>query len=215
MNLQMNKPFFSIIIPAYNAENHIRKLLDSIKQKTFTNYELIVVCDNCTDDTESIAKSYGARTDTVSFGLDGLTRDHGIAMATGSWILFADDDDWFMDDTAFHQIYDVAIHDLCIDLVAFGYMFQSKGYKAPTGHELFTPRIAHVWSKAWRRDTIGDARFGNAVFCSDTYFLKAMNPRVSKIATIDKPLYYYNFLRPGSQTDLFVQGKIRQSPVAQ
>jgi hypothetical protein len=28
------------------------------------------------------------------------------------------------------------------------------------------------------------------------------------------PIYYYNFMRPGSQTDLFCKGIIRQSPVA-
>lgn len=47
---------FSIIIPAHEAENRIRVALDSIKQQTFKDYELIVVCDACTDRTEEIAK---------------------------------------------------------------------------------------------------------------------------------------------------------------
>ena len=53
---------FSVIIPAHNAAGHIRKALDSVRSQTFRDYELIVVCDSCTDDTQEIAEEYGART---------------------------------------------------------------------------------------------------------------------------------------------------------
>ena len=215
----MGKPLFSIIIPAYNAEGHIRRLLDSVKAQEYTNYELIVVCDSCGDRTEDIAKEYGAITAAVNYGSDGLSRDHGIRMATGDWILFADDDDWFLHEYCFQQLADILLKNGDgIDVLAFGYIFRTKGYKPPEGHELFTPRIAHVWSKAWRRTSVIDAgaMFGDAVFSSDTYFLKAMKEYTDGYAqTFNMPLYYYNFLRPGSQTDLFVRGKIRQSPVAE
>lgn len=210
----MSNPVFSVIVPAHNAENHIRRLLDSIAAQTFTDYELIVVCDNCTDSTEQIAQSYGARTERVSFGRDGLARDHGIELARGSWILFADDDDWFMHENVFQELFEV----ICksdADIVAFGYECRTRGYVKPIHKNVFKPRVDHVWSSAWRRERIGDARFGDAVFCSDTYFLRDMKSRVRNIAIYDAPLYYYNFLRPGSQTDLFCKGIIRQSPVAE
>ena len=85
---------FSIIIPAHNEEKNIRKLLDSIKSQTFTDYEVIVVCDSCEDATESIAKEYGARTLNVDYHTDGLTRNAGIDIAKGEWLLFIDADDW-------------------------------------------------------------------------------------------------------------------------
>ena len=49
---------FSIIIPAHNAAEYIRKGLDSIKSQSYKDYELIVVCDACTDNTEAIAREY-------------------------------------------------------------------------------------------------------------------------------------------------------------
>lgn len=208
----MNNPFFSIIVPAHNAENHIRKLLDSISSQTFNDYELIVICDDCTDSTEQIARSYGAVTANVSFGRDGLSRDAGIAIARGQWILFADDDDWFLHESVFQKLYDVA-NKTDADVIAFGYECRNRGYIKPESRYVFKPRIDHVWSSCWRRDKIGDARFGDAVFCSDTYFLKAM--RHHSHVLYDMPLYYYNFMRPGSQTDLFCRGIIRQSPVAE
>ena len=42
----MSKPFFSVIVPAHNAAHRIRHGLTSITRQTFTNYELIVVCDD-------------------------------------------------------------------------------------------------------------------------------------------------------------------------
>ena len=61
-------PRFSIIIPAFNAEKHIRKALDSIKEQTFRDYELIVICDNCTDNTAQVAWTYGAKVIKVNYG---------------------------------------------------------------------------------------------------------------------------------------------------
>ena len=42
---------FSIIIPAHNSELFIIDALASIRKQIFHDYELIVVCDACTDDT--------------------------------------------------------------------------------------------------------------------------------------------------------------------
>ena len=212
----MSNPLFSIIVPAYNAQDHIRRLLDSIKSQSFTDYELIVICDSCTDNTEQIAKEYGAVTDTVTFGRDGLSRDRGIELAHGEWILFADDDDWYLHEYCFQQLADkISEQNFDVDMIAFGYIFKTKGYITPIHGNIFTPRIAHVWSSCWRKSAIRDARFGNAVFSSDTYFLKAMHSNVRNYTLWNMPLYYYNFLRKGSQTDLFCRGIIRQSPVAE
>ena len=217
----MSNPFFSVIVPAHNAENHIQPLLDSISSQSFQDYELIVVCDSCTDHTfetvlQYIRKGTGDQILTVQCGRDGLTRDFGIACAKGTWVLFADDDDWFIGDHCFDNLANfISTHDDTVDLVAFGYDCRTRGYIKPVHENVFKPRIDHVWSSAWRRDRIGTARFGDAVFCSDTYFLRDMKSRVRNIAIYDAPLYYYNFLRPGSQTDLFCKGKLRQSPVAE
>lgn len=210
----MSSPKFSVIVPAYNAEHHIRPLLDSIARQHYRDYELIVICDSCTDNTEAIAREYGAITESVSFGRDGLTRDRGLDIATGEWILFADDDDWFLHEYCFTQLADmVGRHGE--DVLNFAYVWKDRGYIAPDAATIFKPRVAHVWANAWKRETIGDARFGDATFCSDTYFLRAMHQRVHHFFLWDMPMYYYNFMRRGSQTDLFCKGIIHQSPVAE
>ena len=212
----MSNPFFSIIIPAHNASGHIRRLLDSISAQSFRDYELIVICDDCSDDTESIARQYGAITRAVSFHRDGLARDTGIDIARGEWILFADDDDWFLHEYCFQQVAERAARTTA-DAIPFGIIFRSRGYVGPSEHDFLRPRIDHVWSTCWRRTAVlsAGARFGDAVFSSDTYFLAAMKRYHTSFELLDMPIYYYNFMRPGSQTDLFCKGIIRQSPVAE
>ena len=90
------KPRFSIIIPAYNSANYIRKALESVKSQVFTNYELIVVCDSCMDNTEEVAKEYTDKVIIVNNHCDGPTRNRGIEEACGDYILFMDDDDWWL-----------------------------------------------------------------------------------------------------------------------
>lgn len=204
---------FSVIVPAHNSECYINRLLETIRVQTFTDYELIVVCDKCDDRTESIAKHYGAKTVCVDYGRDGLARDAGLSIATGDYILFADDDDWFVHEFCFQQIADV-IKETGVDIVGFGYLCKFKGYVEPSEKTIFNPGDAHVWSSAWKRSAITGARFGDAVFCSDTYFIRDVKRRTHDYVLLDMPIYYYNFKRPGSQTDKLIRGEIRPSPVA-
>ena len=48
---------FSIIIPAYNSAKYIVKALESVRAQSFTDYELIVVCDSCKDNTADKARN--------------------------------------------------------------------------------------------------------------------------------------------------------------
>ena len=204
---------FSVIVPAHNSEQYIGKLLESVKSQTFKDFELIVVCDNCSDCTGLAARGYADRIITTHYGRDGLARDAGLSEAQGDWILFADDDDWFCDDSCFQQIAD-AINTNDTDIIAFGYICKGRGYVSPSRLTVFNPGDAHVWSNCWKRSAITGAKFGDAVFCSDTYFVRDVKIRTQRYVLLDQPLYYYNFKRPGSQTDKLIRGEIRQSPVA-
>ncbi len=53
-------PFASILVPAKNEETNIRQCIEGLLQQDYPNYEIIVVNDNSTDQTESILQSLGA-----------------------------------------------------------------------------------------------------------------------------------------------------------
>ena len=187
---------FSIIIPAHNAEGHIRKALDSIKSQTFTDYELIVVCDSCTDNTAKIARKYGAIVEEVDYHCDGPTRNRGIELATGDWVLFMDDDDWWLHEYVLEMLAD-HLHD-GMDILCFSFIFRHLGYAAPIRKCNRQHWIA-CWCKCYRRTAIGPARFSNVTDGSaDVAFYQGMFGRNLRVYHWDMPLYYYNYWREDS-----------------
>ena len=192
----MSRPFFSVIVPAHNSERYLGKCLLSVLQQTFTDYELIVVCDACTDRTERVARDYTDRVIETNFGMDGLARNAGIDAAEGYWLIFMDDDDWFLHEYVFQQLHDAAV-DTDADMLVFDFIWKGRGYYRNDGNVV---NIA-VWSKCWRRSLIGDTRFPAIPFTSDEPFMNEIIAKRPRAVFMRVPMYYYNFMRPGSQTE--------------
>ena len=199
----MSKPFFSVIVPAHNSARYIWKGLKSIVQQSFEDYELIIVCDACTDDTELVARAYTDKIIVTDYGLDGMARNAGIDAAEGQYILFMDDDDWFLHEYVFHQIHEAVISEEGLDVLLFSFIWKGRGYAAQMeGHYIA------VWCKCWRREHIGDTRFPAVPHWSDVDFDRAMFAKESKVVAWDMPMYYYNYLREGSISWRKEQGEI-------
>lgn len=201
----MSKPFFSVIVPAHNAEAFIEKGLHSIKYQAFTDYELIVVCDNCTDRTAEIAAGYADKVITTQHGLDGLARNAGIEAAEGQWVLFMDHDDWWLHEYAFAMLAAFLEQRMGeeLDVVLFNFIWKGRGYCQQTRY-----RTIAVWNKCWRREFIGDTRFPAKPYWSDVDFNRDMFDKMPVVTSMDHALYYYNYLKEGSISWREKQGEI-------
>lgn len=80
----------SIIIPTLNEEKCLPRLLDSIKNQTHKDYEIIVADADSKDNTRKIAKKYGCR--IVKGGVPSVGRNNGAKAAKGDILLFMDAD---------------------------------------------------------------------------------------------------------------------------
>lgn len=80
----------SIIIPTYNAERYIRKLLDSLKQQEFKEYELIIIDSSSKDKTVEIAQKYTDKIIIISSSEfdHGGTRAKAAEIATGNILVY-------------------------------------------------------------------------------------------------------------------------------
>lgn len=204
---EKKKPFFSVIVTAHDAEEFLKTALHSVRIQTFTDYELIVVCDKCKDKTSDIALGYADRTLIREYGLCGLARNAGLDAANGEYVLFMDDDDHWMHEHAFEMIAE-EVKVQRPDILLFGFHWKGKGnvYQSPTY------RTWAVWNKCWRREYIGDLRFDDYEYGEDVAFSKKMFLNGPCMAYLDSPLYYYNFMRPNSQTWKKERGLVKYGP---
>lgn len=88
---------FSIIVPVYNVEKYLKKCLNSIIKQTYKNFEVIIINDGSTDNSEDIIKSYkDKRIKYYKQENQGLSaaRNNGVLKATGEYLLFIDSDDY-------------------------------------------------------------------------------------------------------------------------
>ena len=86
----MNEPFISIIIPTLNEEKFLPKLLNSIKEQNYKNYEIIVSDANSKDKTIEIAKRFNVK--IVQGGKPAVGRNNGAKFSVGDYLLFLDAD---------------------------------------------------------------------------------------------------------------------------
>lgn len=106
----MSKPYFSIIIPLYNAQEYIIECLESCIKQSFTNIEILVVDDCGMDNSINIVQRY-AKEDLrisiihhkVNLGVF-CARNTGVSHAQGSYVLFLDSDD-FLDLRCCEMVY--------------------------------------------------------------------------------------------------------------
>lgn len=189
---------FSIVIPAHNSAGYIHRALESIKAQTYKDYELIVICDSCTDNTEQIAMEYGAVIESVNYHCDGLTRNRGIEIARGEWLLFMDDDDWWLHEYVLQQLNDMTDNYPVADVICFGFIFKGVGYAEPIRKSTGTNWPA-CWCKCYRREAIGGSRFSDAIDgTADMQFFKDVFTKDLRIINWNMPLYYYNYWRDDS-----------------
>ena len=194
----------SMIMTVHNAEGYMRKALDSIRAQRYRDYELICVCDSCKDRSEEIAMEYGATVIPVNYGLAGPSRNKGLEVATGDWVMFMDDDDWLLHEYVFPLVDGMAgAHGE--DILMCSFIWKGVGYASQTPERIF----AAVWNKVWRREFIGDTRFSDKPYGDDADFHEEMMRKNPNIHFWDMPIYYYNYMRPGSLSDLINQGKLK------
>ena len=96
------KPFFSIIVPVYQAQKVISKCIDGVTSQSCSDWELILVNDGSKDESLKICEEYSARDFRIQVISQqncgaAAARNNGVEHAIGDYILFLDSDDYWED----------------------------------------------------------------------------------------------------------------------
>lgn len=92
------KLLFSVIIPTYNRANFLKIAIDSVFNQTEKNYQLIIIDDGSTDNTQQLIKNYKNPKLEYYYQKNkgpAAARNCGISKACGKFICFLDSDDRF------------------------------------------------------------------------------------------------------------------------
>lgn len=97
----MFNELISVIVPAYNVANYVKSCVESLVNQTYKNIEIIIVEDCSTDNTleicnnlKNIYKNITLLKNDKNCGLEA-TREKGISISKGQWIMFLDSDDTY------------------------------------------------------------------------------------------------------------------------
>ena len=97
----MEQPLVSVIVPMYNAQNTIRRCVESICGQSYPNLEILLLNDGSKDDTLAVCRELAAadaRIRLIDKPNSGASapRNQGLALARGEYIQFADSDDYLL-----------------------------------------------------------------------------------------------------------------------
>ena len=198
--IDLTSPEISIVMPLYNAERYLKEALESIKMQTFENYELICVNDFSSDNTQKVIDLYAQKDERIKVLKNterrgaAYSRNKGLDMALGKYIIFLDGDDLF-DESMLEQAFE-AIESKRIDIVCFDYVsFTSMPTNAQkrTCHSKrfvrqycdqsfqvsdmkicdFTDLNTAPWNKLYRTEFLKENKleFQDLPCCNDVYFV--------------------------------------------
>jgi glycosyltransferase involved in cell wall biosynthesis len=105
-------PKFSVIVPMYNVEKYLPKCIESIRQQTLRDIEIILVDDGSPDRCGEMAEDYARKDERIRVvhrtnGGLGPARNSGLDVATGEYVGFVDSDDWVEPDM-YERLYETA-----------------------------------------------------------------------------------------------------------
>jgi len=100
MNVRnMSNPIVSVVIPTFNNASYISKAIDSVLDQTYTDFELLIIDNASTDNTEEIAKKY--KDDRIKYIKNkkniGMVNNwnKGLKLTCGSYFILLCSDDWW------------------------------------------------------------------------------------------------------------------------
>lgn len=200
----------SIVVPVYNVELYLEECLDSLVSQTLDEYEVIVVNDGSTDNSQNIIDKYVRnypsifRSLTKNNGGLGDARNFAIPFCRGQYITFLDSDD-YVEKNAYEELYNLASANK-YDILMYDFeWFWENGRKEhrsslPSGYAndvfnketyiLSNPAACNkIFKTSIFRDN--DIRFPVKMWYEDIAIIPSLVQYADKIGYVNKAYYKY------------------------
>lgn len=212
----------SVIVPIYNAQEYLEECIQSITNQSYQELEIILIDDGSTDNSQQICEKYAAKDSRVVYvrkqnGGVSSSRNLGLDLARGEYVVFVDADDYMEIDIIQHvvDIMEKEDSELVIWNATELYKNKSRRCKAISiqpgnREEIYAALISNyhdkfymgdyiraVWGKMFRLGVIksNDIKFDEQLYIGeDAVFLMQYISHISKIYNLNYYGYYYRIM---------------------
>ena len=210
-----NVPLISVIVPIYNVEKYVRKCLESLRNQTLKQIEVIMIDDGSTDGSGRIAEEYvsdgwprfGIVHHDCNRGLSSA-RNTGINAAVADWLMFVDSDDWVEAEFC-EKPYEIAIANDA-DIVSFSAVdttekgrvkdngsYNHSALRIMTHEQAIDSCGIAVWNKLYRRSLFDIIRFPEGLVYEEVATTHKLIYAAGKIIKTQEKLYFYRYRKNG------------------
>lgn len=211
----------SVIVPIYNVENYLTKCIESIRNQTYRNIEILLIDDGSKDSCPQLcdkASTVDNRIQVVHQLNQGRSaaRNRGLNDAKGEYIFFVDGDDW-IDENCIEILYEACEkHHATLAVGRYRLVYPDRIEDDSTGELLLLEgeqpiefyvrgyqkyQIANsVCVKLYRRDLLKGIRFVEGKYFEDIMFVTRVYGSCRRCVYLDTALYNYNIATPTSIT---------------
>lgn len=203
----MNQIKLSIIIPVFNGEKNISRCLDSLKNQTEKEFQLIIIDDGSTDNSWEIMQNYSSEFSNIKLiqtpnrGVSSA-RNLGIAEAEGEYLTFLDCDDWIEKNTIENYYSDLENNDLLIyNFITDNDPYEIKEKKIEDLTKEKAQQLSldskvkgYVWNRIYKAQIIKDNHLSfnpDYAFCEDLNFNVKFTVYSEEIKYINQKYYHY------------------------
>lgn len=211
----MEEKKVTVIVPIYHVEQYLKKCVESIRNQTYRNLEIILVDDGGDDGCPAMCDEYAGideRIRVVHKTNGGLSdaRNAGMAIATGDYVAYADSDDYLMENAYERMVArmeetgaDIAVCNfLCVDAegnpiserngamdIRDGVISGTQAIRNLSGphYEYWTT----AWNRMYRREIAEIVPFPKGRLHEDEFTAHQFFSQAQKVVGIEKPLYCY------------------------
>ena len=198
-NTMDSKKKISIIIPIYNGEQYLARCIESVLQQEHFNtdaLEIFLINDGSKDSSATIINTYQQQYPDIIRGMHqqnigvARTRNKGVQMARGEYVMFLDQDDWL--DKDYCQVFYEAAVKSCADVVYGGYRRPDERgnihrVEKPDAREYGKYIIVAAWAKIHRTKFLieNEIQFFDSKYGEDCVFTVQEIARTKKWRCID------------------------------
>lgn len=207
-------PKVSVIVPVYNVEKYVDKCLRSLVNQTMNDYELIIINDGSTDESEKIIEKYISAYPNLIKHIkqenQGLSdaRNNGLKLINSDYVMFIDSDDYVCNDML-EKMYNKITKENCDFVICGNNVVKENGEIISSTYpnnycdlDFITQMLLGnlcAWNKIIKKEIIEDEDllFRSRVWYEDIDFSFKLFMKAKKMCFLEENLYNY-LLRDGS-----------------